>query len=242
MDAFPDSLKRLKLRYLREHVDEYCEIAAKQKMTYLDFLKWIVEEEVKARDETQRTNRLRLARFPMRKNLKEFDFTFQPNIPEAEIRELQTLRFVEKKENIVLLGPPGVGKTHIAIALGYEGIMQGKHVLFTTTQELIDKTYAAIADGTVKQRLKSLRKYDILILDELGYLPMDEVAGNHLFQVISNAYEQQSVIITSNRPFQEWGTLFPNSALATATLDRLLHHAHVFNFRGDSYRMKGGKK
>jgi DNA replication protein DnaC len=241
MEHFLDGLKRLKLRHLREHVEDYCEMAAKRKMTNLEFLQWIVKEEVSARDETQRSVRLRMAKFPTRKHLSDFEFLFQPSIPELEIRELQTLRFIDKNENIVLLGPPGVGKTHIAISVGYEAVIKGKQVLFTTAQELIDNLYAALADGTVKQRMKSLKKLDLIIIDELGYLPMDEVAGNHLFLVISNAYERQSLIVTSNRPFQEWGTLFPSPSLAGASLDRLLHHSKVFTFRGESYRMKGGK-
>lgn len=240
MESLDDGIKRLKLRHIREHIDEYCRIAATKEMTYLEFLKMIVFEEVAARDETGRIKRLRSAKFPVKKTLQEFDFAFQPSIPKKEILELQTLRFMEEQTNLVLLGPPGVGKTHIAISLGYEAVIQGKEVLFTTAQDLIDHLYASLADGTVKQRLRALAKLDLIVIDELGYLPMDDVAGNHLFQVISNAYEKQSLIITSNRPFQDWGTLFPNPSLASATLDRLLHHAQVFMFSGDSYRMKGG--
>lgn len=240
MERLFDSLKRLKLRHTQEHIDEYCQLAATQNLTYLDFMKMVISEEIAARDETLLIKRLRGARFPVKKNLEEFDFEFQKSIPKKEILELKTLRFIDHHENIIMLGPPGVGKTHIAIALGYEAVIQGKSVLFTTAHDLIDYLYAALADGTVKQRLKTLAKQDLIIIDELGYLPMDEVAGNHLFQVVSNAYEKQSLILTSNRPFQEWGTLFPNSSLASATLDRLLHYAKVFTFRGESYRMKGG--
>ena len=126
------------------------------------------------------------------------------------------------------------------MALAYEAAIQGKQVLFTTAQDLVDNLYAALADGTAKNRLRALAKLDFLVIDELGYLPMDDTAGNHLFAVVSTAYERQSLIVTSNRPFQEWGALFPNAALASATLDRLLHHAFIFTFSGDSYRLKGG--
>lgn len=241
MDEIYNSLTRLKLRHTRENLDEYCRVAAARSLSYLDFLRMIVAEEVAARDETQYVKRLRSAHFPCRKTFDDFDFSFQPSLPKQELLELKTLRFMERHENVILLGPPGLGKTHLAIALGYEAILKGKSVLFTTAQDLVGSLYASIADGTVKQKLKSLAKLDLLICDELGYLPMDDVAGNHLFQVVSQAYERQSLIITSNRPFQEWGDFFPNTSLASATLDRLLHHKHIFNLRGESYRMKGGE-
>ncbi|MGZ8937501.1 MAG: IS21-like element helper ATPase IstB [Halobacteriota archaeon] len=241
MDDIINGLTRLKLRHTRENLDEYCRIAAARSLSYLDFFRMVVAEEVAARDETQYVKRLRAARFPSRKTIEEFDFAFQPSIPKQEILELGSLRFLDRHENVILLGPPGLGKTHLAIALGYEAVLRGKTVYFTSAQELVVELYAALADGTVKQRLKSLAKFDLIICDELGYLPMDDVAGNHLFQVVSQAYERQSLIITSNRPFQEWGDFFPNTSLASATLDRLLHHKHIFTFRGESYRMKGGK-
>jgi DNA replication protein DnaC len=157
----------------------------------------------------------------------------------TEILELETLRFIEHHKNVILLGPPGLGKSHTATALAYKAAVEGKEVLFTTAQELIDNLYAAMADGTVKQKLRTLGKLDLIVIDESGYLPMDDMAGNHLFQIVSNAYEHQSLIVTSNRPFEEWGGLFPNPSLASATLDRLLHHVSVFVFNGESYRMKG---
>jgi DNA replication protein DnaC len=241
MDDLHNGLTRLKLRHTRESLDEYFRIAAARNPNHLDFLRMVIAEEVAARDETQYVKRLRAARFPSRKTFDEFDFSFQPTLPKQEILELKSLRFMDRHENVILLGPPGLGKTHLAIALGYEAVLRGKSVLFTSAQELVDNLYAALADGTVKQRLKSLSKFDLIVCDELGYLPMDDVAGNHLFQVVSQAYERQSLIITSNRPFQEWGEFFPNTSLASATLDRLLHHNHIFTFRGESYRMKGGK-
>lgn len=239
MEDLLDGLKRLKLRHTHDCVDEYCRIAATRDMSFYDFLKMVVNEEIVAREEAQRIKRIRSAKLPGQKTLAEFDFGFQPSVPKREILELETLRFVENHENVVLLGPPGLGKTHISTALAYEAAVQGKNVLFTTAQDLIDSLYAAMADGTVKQKLRLLGKLDLIVIDELGYLPMDETAGNHLFQLVSNAYERQSLIVTSNRPFEEWGALFPNPSLASATLDRLLHHVFVFTFSGESYRMKG---
>ena len=239
MEDLLDGLTRLKLRHTRDYVDEYCRVAAARDMSFYDFLKMVVSEEIVAREETQRIKRIRSAKLPGQKTLAEFDFSFQPSVPKREILELETLRFVENHENIVLLGPPGLGKTHIATALAYHAAVRGKEVLFTTAQDLIDSLYAAMADGTVKTKLRSLAKLDLIVVDELGYLPMDDTAGNHLFQLVSNAYERQSLIVTSNRPFEEWGALFPNPSLASATLDRLLHHVSVFAFSGESYRMKG---
>lgn len=235
-----DGLKRLKLRQTRDHLEELCRVASTRDLTFHAFLKMVVTEEITARDETQRAKRLRAARLPAPKTLQAFDWAWQPGLPKREILELQTLQFVDRHTNVILLGPPGLGKTHIANALAYEAVVQGRSVLFTTAQDLVDRCYAAMADGTVKQTLRALGKLDLLVVDELGYLPMDTTAGNHLFQVVSGAYERQSLIVTSNRSFQDWGALFPNPSLASATLDRLLHHAVVYTFSGDSYRMKGG--
>lgn len=240
MDELLEGLKQLKLRQTRDHVDEYCQLAATRDMSFREFLKLIVLEEVTAREETQRAKRLRAARIPVPKSLADFDWAFQPSLPKREILELHSLRFVEQHENVILLGPPGLGKTHIASALAYEAAVQGNEVMFTTAQELVDRCYAALADGTVKQVLRAWSKLDLLVIDELGYIPMDNTAGNHLFQVVSAAYERQSLIVTSNRSFQDWGALFPNPSLASATLDRLLHHAYVYTFSGESYRLKGG--
>lgn len=208
-------------------------------MSYLDFLAALVQEEVQARDETQYNKRLKAARFPGHRTIEQFDFRFQTSISRQQVLELARLRFVEQHENCVLVGPPGVGKTHLAIALGLKAVEAGYRVCFTTVQDLVDDLYATLADGSFRSRMRSLLAHDLIILDELGYLAMDTTSSNHLFQVVAQAYERRSLIVTSNRPFQEWGSVFATATIATATLDRLLHHAHILNLQGDSYRMKG---
>jgi len=232
-------LKRLKLRKIREVLDERCREVEEQKWPYREFLTRLIEEEILARDETQNEKRLRAAKFPAQKQLEDFNFTFLQGLHRERIMELATLSFIEKYENVMMIGPAGLGKTHLAIALGKIAVREGYHVLFRTAQQLVDEVYAAMADGTVAKRLQNYLKYDLVIIDELGYLPMDETASNHLFQVISLLYEQRSIMVTSNLSFREWPRIFSSEAIAVASLDRLLHHSHRLIFRGDSYRLKG---
>ena len=148
------------------------------------------------------------------------------------------LDFLCSAENVLFLGPSGIGKTHLSIALGYEAVKAGYKVLFITTQELTSQLYASFADATFQRELERLGKYHLLIIDELGFLSLDKTASSHFFQVINQAYERQSVIITSNRPFQEWSGVFYDAVIITAILDRVLHHAHIFNMKGNSYRLR----
>lgn len=238
LEELNQGLRRLKLRRIREVLEDYNRLAVTKKLSYLDFLASLVQEEVQARDDTQYTKRLKAARFPYHKTIEGFDFQFQASVSRHEVQELARLRFVEAHENCVLVGPPGVGKTHLSIALGLKAIEAGHRVYFTTAQDLVDDLYATLADGSFRQRMRSLLAHDLIILDELGFLPMDATASNHLFQVVAQAYERRSLIVTSNRSFQEWGSIFATATIATATLDRLLHHAHILNLRGDSYRLK----
>jgi len=237
-EALYAGLKRLKLRRIREIIESGDVRRLEDFADPLALIAHLVHEEVSARDATQRELRLRAARFPWYKTLDDFDFSAQPSVNEEQVRALASLDFVRRAENIVFLGPPGVGKTHLAVALGIRAVEAGFKVRFTTAQKLTDHLYASLADGGFKRELERYGKFDLLIIDELGYLSLDKTASNHFFQVINHAYERQSVILTSNRPFQEWAALFHDPVIVSAILDRLLHHVHLFNLKGDSYRLK----
>lgn len=236
--ALEQGLKRLKLRHIRDLLDEVNEVALREEPSYLDFLAYLVQKEVAGREKTRGERRLKAAHFPFYRTLEEFDFTVQTSVSQQTIRDLATLDFIRARENLIFLGPPGVGKTHLAVALGMEAVQAGYSVLFTTLDDLTAKLYACLADGSLAQYLRSLLRHDLLILDEVGYLTLDKTASDHLFQLVSKAYEHRSLIVTSNLDFSEWGTLFANPGTAAAVLDRLLHHAHVIVLRGDSYRVR----
>ena len=231
-------LKRLKLRWIRDHLDELSEIALQEESSYLDYLAYLVKEEVRGRDETQVRNALKSARFPAHKSLDDFDFSFQTSVSQQTVRDLASLEFVKAHENLILLGPPGVGKSHLAIALGIRAAEEKRRVRFWTAADLVQELYSHLADGSLRRYIQSLTRYDLLIIDELGYLRLDQAASDHLFQLVAEAYERTALIITSNLDFREWAEMFANPSTAAAVLDRLLHHAHVVSLKGDSYRLR----
>ncbi len=232
-------LKRLKLRRIRQILDSEKERELLSKLNDpVEMISYLVAQELAARETTRRERHFRAARFPQTKTLDDFDFSFQPSVDEGRIRKLAELDFIRRAENVLFLGPSGVGKTHLALALGHEAVNAGYKVRFFTAQQLVDRLYASLADGTFKRELERYQRFDLLIIDELGFLSLDRTASNHFFQAINQAYERQSVIVTSNRPFQEWAGIFHDPAIVTAILDRLLHHAHLFNLKGESYRLR----
>ena len=182
--------------------------------------------------------RTKLAHLPYRRTLEEFNFQFQPSIDERQVQELATMAFVNRAENVVLLGPPGVGKTHLAIALAIRAISQGLSAYFVTVNQLIEDLRKADEANRLTKRLSVYLRPKVIIIDEMGYAPLDRIAANLFFQVVSARYERGSILLTSNKSFGEWGELLGDSVLATAILDRLLHHAQVINIRGNSYRLK----
>ncbi len=175
---------------------------------------------------------------PFRKTLEQFDFAFQPSVDERLVRQLAQLTFVNEAANIILLGPPGVGKTHLAVALGLEAIHKGYGVYFVTAHNVVEDLKRAYNDGRLERRMRVYLAPKVLIIDEMGYLPYDRVGATLFFQLVSSRYERGSIILTSNKSFGEWGEVFGDSVLAAAILDRLLHHSYILNIRGESYRLR----
>lgn len=235
-------LERLKLARIAEQVDHLAERASKENWSYAAFLDRVLEVEVQARTERDVTMKTRLARFPFVKTLDQFDFSFQPTINEAQIRELATARFVTHGENVLLLGPPGIGKTHLAISLGMAAILQGISVVFFTVADLVDLVQQDVKADRLEQRLQALSKPKLLILDEMGYVPLDQRTAQFLFRLVSRRYQKGSILLTSNKSYGEWGEIFSDYVLATALLDRLLHYSTTINIRGESYRLREKRK
>jgi DNA replication protein DnaC len=220
------------------------EKASKDECSFQEFLERILKAETGGRQERSRTLITRTAGFPAIKTLEQYDFKFGSGTPKAQITELASLAFIERAENVVLLGPSGVGKTHLAIALGYRAAQAGIKTRFVTAADLILQLSASQRQGRLKEYLRrSITMPRLLIIDEIGYLPFARDEANHFFQVIAQRYERASVIITSNLPFGQWDTAFAGDVTMTAAmLDRLLHHAHVVMMSGESFRLKERRK
>jgi len=237
-----DNLEKLRLQRIAQVLDSVAEEAARANLPYLDFLDRLLEEEAAARYQRTVAFKTKMARFPFIKTLDQFDFSFQPSIDQRQIKELATLRFIENGENVIFLGPPGVGKTHLAIALGLKAVAQGYGVYFITVHELIDALARDYSENRMAERMKLLCRPKLLIIDEMGYLPLDRTGASFFFQLVSRRYERGSIIITSNKSYGDWGSIFSDSIIASAILDRLLHHSTTINIRGESYRLREKKK
>ena len=229
---------RLRLTYTRDHLVELVETAAKSHMTPRETLEYVFKKEVEQRDE----NRVRLAQmsahFPFVATMDGFDMAFQPSIDPGKIRDLVSLEWVSSGENVVLIGPSGVGKTHLSIALGQLALQRGISVRFYPVIRLVEQLEKAYKAGTIDDKIREVNKPKLLILDELGFIPFTPLQGQLLFELISARYEKKSIIVTSNKMPGEWGTVFGDAAAATASLDRLLHHCTPMLISGESYRTR----
>ncbi len=232
-------LSYLKLPYISENLEDVVKIAARKKWTHIQFLNELIHQEANLKEDRAIQRKIKTARFPVIKTLDQFDWSWPKKINQAQIKNLFRFKFVEDKSNVVFIGGVGLGKTHLATALGYQACLKGHKVLFASAIDVVNSLMAAQRAERLKQELKKYLNPSILVVDELGYLPIDKKGADLLFQIISQRYEKGSIIITTNRVFKKWPKIFNNdSTLTSALLDRLLHHTEAVVIEGESYRMK----
>lgn len=231
-------MTKFNLAGMRKTLELRLEEASKQDLSYSEFLEILLNDETTNREDNRRKKLHRQAKFPFEKYLDDFDFKFQSSIKKGEVLELSNCKFIPKGENIIFVGQPGTGKTHLSVALGYKALSYGYTVLFTTVFDMISNLQQGRADHTYRKKIDFYLKPDLLILDELGYRSLGETTVEDFFEIVSKRYGKKSIIITSNRDFPEWDSIFFDKTLTGAIIDRLIHHCHSFTITGESYRFQ----
>jgi DNA replication protein DnaC len=237
-NALQDKLKKLHFSGVIKTADMRIEQAIREKLSYQEFLELLINDELLNRTNNGNQRRMQQAKFPQLKTMEEFNFNYQPSINRQTIYHLGACEFIRKKENIAFIGPPGTGKTHLAIAIGAKAVIQGYSVIFITLNDMLEDLYMSRADNSFAQRLKKYTQCDLLIIDELGLKKLNQTSVDDFYEVIAKRYEQRSTIITSNKTFEEWGRILFDPVLATAILDRFVHHCNFIVINGESYRMR----
>jgi len=233
-----NNLDELKLEKIKSCLADYLDSIKSKDLAPLEILKDLTDMELEAKKIRSAKSRIGIVNFPYERTIQDFDFDYQPSINKREILDLATLRFIEQKQNILFIGSPGVGKTHLATAIGMEAAQKKYITYFISCHNLISQLSLAYRENRLKARLRHYSKYKLLIIDEIGYLPIDKLGANLFFQLIARRYEKHSTIITTNQPFSKWAEVFDDSVIAAAILDRLIHHSTIINITGKSYRTK----
>lgn len=234
-----NNLDQLKLSKMREIIPHYMDSAIINEKSTTDILKELTDEEITFREERARLINLTISHFPFHKTIDDFDFSYQPSINKSQILDLLSLRFIEQNENLLFIGSSGVGKTHLVTSIGMEASSKRYSTYFIHFNVLMEKFKKAAAEGRIEAVVKHYSKYRVLIIDEIGYLPIDRDVANGFFQLVAARYEKRPIVLTTNQPLSKWGDVFGDYTLANAIIDRLVHHSHIIKITGQSYRIKG---